>query len=211
MIWINKGLEPVAWTAKKATPGFKRYEAIPELRDALLEEQANICAYCMRRIPVQDDKIAESSKIEHLKSRTRYQHLDRDYNNMVICCPGNIDGTAHCDQSKADDEITFSPFNKAVQKSIKYSTKDGNISSSNLSWNNDINNVLCLNNKLLKETRAQVIEGLQLMLSKDKYSISELRKILSSWSVPTRKGYKPFCGIAIWYIEKKLNLLKQQS
>ncbi|MCX2479743.1 hypothetical protein OQY15_11655 [Pedobacter sp. MC2016-15] len=208
MIWINKGVEPIEWSEKKATPGFTKYEPIPALRDALLEEQKNICAYCMRRIPVKDAGITESSKIEHLKSRHRHPALDRDYNNMVVCCPGSIDGSAHCDKSKAHEDLTFSPFNTAVQKSIAYSTKDGTIKSSTPSWDTDINNVLCLNNARLKETRAKVIEGVQKVLSQKKFSAKELNKMLTDWSTPTAKGYKPFCGVVIWYIEKKLKLLK---
>lgn len=208
MIWINKGTEPIEWTEKKATPGFTEYEAIPELRDALLKEQEYICAYCMRRIPVKDSGIAETSKIEHLKSRHRYSALQLEYANMVICCPGSIDGTSHCDNSKDREDIVFSPFNKAVQQSITYGSKDGTIRSSTPSWDNDINNVLCLNNARLKQTRSEVIEGVQQVLSQKNYSVKELRKILNTWSNPTARGYKPFCGVVIWYIEKKLKLTK---
>ena len=41
---IVKGLEPLAWREFRNTPGVK-YEAKPELRDALIQEQGYICAY----------------------------------------------------------------------------------------------------------------------------------------------------------------------
>jgi hypothetical protein len=74
MIRINKGTEPAEWTAKKLTSGFNKYEPITELREALLEEQGYICAYCMRSIPIEvkDKNESETSKIEHINSRDSY-------------------------------------------------------------------------------------------------------------------------------------------
>ncbi|MFI3263358.1 MAG: hypothetical protein R3Y26_10715 [Rikenellaceae bacterium] len=54
----------------------------------------------MRRIPVKDLTIDTKTKIEHLKCRERYSDETLDYNNMVVCCPGSIDGKLHCDSCK---------------------------------------------------------------------------------------------------------------
>ena len=125
MVTIHKQPEPLAWINYRRTPGVA-YQALPELRQALLEEQGYICAYCMRRIPVRDrlpvrnDGISETSRIEHLQSQEHYTERALDYTNMVICCPGMIDGTAHCDRSKANHDISFTPLDSNVQSSISY-------------------------------------------------------------------------------------------
>lgn len=207
MIRINKGTEPVEWTAKKLTPNFKLYSAIPALRQALLEEQGYICAYCMRRIPVKDFNESETSKIEHIKSRDSYPNLQLNYDNMVICCPGNIKGNYHCDKSKGNLSITFSPFDISTQRSISYGTKNGSIKSNLLNINDDINTILFLNDSMLRANRFQELQGIISVLdkSKKKWKKPQLEIKLEEWSKISKNGnLKPYCGIVIWFLEKKL-------
>ena len=207
MIRINKGAEPIEWTRKKATPGFVEYEPIPELREALLKEQGYICAYCMREIPVKkkDSHLTETSKIEHLKCREHHSDFQLDYNNMVICCPGFIDGTAHCDKSKDNQEITFNIFHPGLQSSISYSTKDGKIKSTNLVWNNEIENILKLNNSMLKVNRKDALDGILMVLAKKKWRPAEISSKLDLWKTKDTNGkHKAYCGIVIWFLEKKV-------
>jgi uncharacterized protein (TIGR02646 family) len=207
MIRINKGAEPAEWTAKKLTSGFNKYESIAELREALLQEQGYICAYCMRKIPVEvkDRNESETSKIEHIKSRDSYHQLQLNYDNMVICCPGNINGEYHCDKSKGNRAITFSPFEISTQRSISYGTKDGTIKSNLSNINDDINSILCLNNGMLKANRFQELQGTISVLEKRKWKKAQLEIKLKDWSTISDKGMlKPYCGIVIWYLEKKL-------
>lgn len=207
MIRITKGHEPAEWTAYRKTPGAV-YHAIPELRDALLTEQGYLCAYCMRRIPVKDPDNSDTSRIEHIQPRTIYPHSELDYTNMVICCPGFINSSEHCDKSKNKQEISFTPFNINVQNSISYSTKDGTVQSSNDGWNTEMNDVLCLNNSLLKINRSQVLKGIRAILEKKKWKRAELENQLHHWSNPNADGKRsPYCGIVIWYLEKKLRQL----
>ncbi len=205
MIRIHKGTEPIEWTAKKLTPNFKSYSAIPELRHALLEEQGYICAYCMRRIPVKDFNESETSKIEHIKSRNSYPNLQLNYDNMVICCPGNINSDNHCDKSKDNLAISFSPFDVSTQQSISYGTKDGTIKSNLSNINDDINSILCLNNGMLKSNRFQELQGIFSVLDKKKWKKSQLEIKLYEWNKLSNDGtLKPYCGIVIWFLEKKL-------
>ncbi len=209
MIKINKGIEPIEWTRKKATPGFVEYEPIPELREALLKEQGYICAYCMREIPVnkKDHGLSETSKIEHIKCREHHPDLQLDYSNMVICCPGLIDGTAHCDKSKDNLEISFNIFHPSLQNSISYSTKDGKIKSSNLVWDNEIENILKLNNSMLKVNRKDALDGVISILEKKKWRKAEISSKLDLWKTKNTNGkHKPYCGIVIWFLEKRLRL-----
>lgn len=207
MIKINKGTEPKEWTKLNVTEGVTKYEAIPELRSALLRDQGYICAYCMRVIPVQkkDPNQSEDSKIEHIKPRTKYPAEERLYSNMVVCCPGYINSSDHCDKSKKSEEIHFSPFDHNVQESISYSSKDGAMKSTNTQWQKDIDEVICLNNPMLKVNRLQTLDGVKSILFKKKYSIKVLEEKLKEWGRPDAEGKrKAYCGVVIWYLEKKI-------
>ncbi|RQO66818.1 hypothetical protein DBR40_21425 [Pedobacter sp. KBW01] len=214
MITIIKGKEPEKWTEYVDTPGVNEYSPIPELRAALLKDQGNICAYCMRYIPVtkKDPGENETSKIEHIRSREHNKDLSLKYENMVICCPGYINSSAHCDKSKKSTEISFSPLDPGVQRSISYGMYDGKIKSSNGFWDDDINKIICLNNPLLKQNRGQTLEGVRNALSKTKFRAQDLKQKLDEWSQPDKEGkLRPYCGIVIWYLEKKLKSLAAQK
>ena len=204
MITINKGIEPVDWTTYRTTPGVT-YSAIASLRTALIEEQGYICAYCNRDIPVSKSENKETSRIEHIQCRDIYPSRQLDYTNMVACCPGFIDGTEHCDKSKENHHISFTPFNPNVHRSISYGSKEATIKSSNGIWDNEINTILKLNNKLLKKNRNETIGGVRAVLEKSKWRKAEIEAKLNEWNTKDGQGkYKPYCGVVIWYLEKKL-------
>lgn len=69
---IIKQSEPKEWMVYRRFTPEADYEANPELRKSLLEEQGYICAYCMRRIPVRDKNSNETSRIEHILSREKH-------------------------------------------------------------------------------------------------------------------------------------------
>jgi uncharacterized protein (TIGR02646 family) len=200
MIKIDKGPEPSEWTKYKLTPGVT-YSAIPELRKALLEEQGYLCAYCLGRIYDDPNK----TKIEHLKSRKNHPNLALDYHNMVVCCPGNLNGAFHCDTAKGDQDISFSPFSSSLQDSIRYSSKSGEISSSDENWDRELREVVKLNHNLLKANRLETLRGVIMALEQKQWRRNELRIKLDEWQRPHASGKKkPYCGIVIWFLKKKL-------
>lgn len=204
MITINKGNEPAEWTAYRNTPG-ATYQAIEPLRTALLNEQGHICAYCNRPIPVTNSENKETSRIEHIHCRDNYPERQLDYTNMVVCCPGFIDGTEHCDKSKKNHNISFTPFDPNVQQSVSYGAKEADIKSSNATWNNEIDTILKLNNKLLKKNRNETLDGVRAILDKKKWSRAHIENKLMEWTNIDNEGkYKAYCGIVIWYLNKKL-------
>ncbi|MBP6721355.1 MAG: hypothetical protein KA239_03470 [Bacteroidia bacterium] len=221
MIQINKGKEPAAWTAKCATPGFTKYAPIQELRDALIAEQFAICAFCMRRIPTKDqwrteESLAsgagldgterETSKIAHLQSRSRHPELQLKYWNMVAACPGMINGDAHCDKSQESDDVTLPLFKPSLQAAISYRTKDGEIKCAEPQWHQEMTEILKLNNALLKKCRWEVIEGVRRQIEAKKWKTTQLETILKEWENPDKEGkLKPFCGVVVWYLRKKLH------
>ena len=214
---INKGKEP---------NGLKEYRAIPganykdmsttckdELRDSLLKDQGYICAYCMRHIPANDKDSNTATKIEHIQCQTYHPDRDLDYTNMVICCPGVIDGAAakrqHCDTKKGESDITFDLFSDAFISTLSYGSKSGEITSSNTAYNKEINETLNLNYSLLKVNRARVIKAIQQSgIPKDnkgRWLKSDIIKLIKRWNNIGSDGkYKEYCGIAVWYLNKQL-------
>jgi hypothetical protein len=127
---------------------------------------------------------------------------------MVICCPGFIDGTEHCDKSKGNQEITFNIFLPSLQNSISYLTKDGTIKSSDPQWNSEIENILKLNNSMLKVNRKDALDGVISILEKKKWRKAEISSKLDLWKTKNTKGkHIPYCGIVIWFLEKKVRLI----
>lgn len=212
MILLQKRREPVEWTRKCATDGFTKYEAIPELREALIAEQFGLCAFCMRRIPVKDQAEKETSKIAHLLSRTRHPDQQLNYKNMVAACPGMINGTPHCDKSQESHDITLPLFRRSLQDSITYSSNDGAIKSQVPDWDAEIQNVLNLNNEMLKKNRSETLEGIRSVLDGKDWKLAQLKELLQHWENPGQDGLlKPYCGIVIWYLRRKIRLAENQA
>lgn len=209
MIRINKRDEPEAWRRKKETPGFTKYESIPELRDALLAEQGYICAYCMREIPTHDKGVSEYYKIEHMQSRNDRPDLQLEYGNLVICCPGYINAEDHCDKLKNGNSVTFSLFNDYFPNTISYSTKTGDISSSNTVLNKEMEDLLNLNNEMLAANRLNALDGVRQILENKKWKKAKLQEKLEEWINPDNNGRKKaYCGIVIWYLKRKIRLAR---
>ena len=218
MIRVYKGLEPKEWTQYRKTPGAV-YQSFDFLTRALLEEQGYLCAYCMRRIPHRDKvdgKLTqEDHRIEHIKCRERYPDLQLEYANMVVCCPGHIGDEKHCDKSKDDDEISFSPMEQASVDTIAYRS-DGRIFSTNTDYDKEINHVLNLNTALLVRNRRSAIEEvIRLINTRQKgkpWTIAILKQYISKYSSKHNNNgkmqYIPYCGIVLYYLNKKLNQCK---
>lgn len=228
MILITKNKEPREWTEYRNTPGVD-YQAIPELVQSLLKEQGYICAYCMRRIP-QRDKLykkdgnsfvwtSENHRVEHIKSREQHDDLKLEYTNMVVCCPGHIGTEDHCDRLKGANDISFTPTSKQFIDTVKYKT-DGTIFSIDEVYNEEMNKILNLNTDLLRRNRysmlTEIITQINATCKKgktwDKKTLEYyLRKYSERHSERDEEGvkekYYAYCGIVIWYIQKKLRTL----
>ncbi len=208
MIKIEKTSEPHSWTAHRLTEGAK-YDATSDLRNALLADQGYICAYCMRRIPVQDKGTTETTRIEHIvpqSSLSREQAMD--YRNMVICCPGAITSTSkkecHCDRRKKETPISFTPLDQNFIDTLSYNA-DGSIISSNPIYNQELNTVLNLNEKMLKANRKAVRNQMIASLVKRGWKKGDIEKVLTVYKERDSEGKKKeYCGVVISYLSKKL-------
>lgn len=211
MILMKKRKEPDAWLKYRLTPGVD-YQSIPELVESLYKEQGYICAYCMRRVPHRDSVSNEDHRIEHMLSREKHDDKKLDYNNMVICCPGHIGAEDHCDKKKGSDDISFSLLDSVFINSLSYSN-DGSIKSSNDIYDKELNETLNLNTALLKANRksmiGELVKGIQsYVIRNGKLDKSFLNRMIDKYSHMYSKDgkqvYHPYCGVAIYYLRRKL-------
>ena len=131
------------------------------LENALLAEQRGVCAYCQRVLKEFSIEHHCEQSICNGKNGTEDRRLD--YKNLFAVChdksqPSN---EKHCDRKKAQLAteprssllpIGLNPLNEAHMRSIKYHST-GKIESSNTKYDAEVNEVLNLNIKYLKEAR----------------------------------------------------------
>ncbi len=91
-----------------------------DVKKSLLNEQGGLCAYCMTRISITNNKAFDTSKIEHFKPQSKFKKLELDYNNMLLVCSGKYDGFETCDTSKKDSIIKLNPTNYSTLINIRY-------------------------------------------------------------------------------------------
>lgn len=88
-----------------------------------------------------------------------------------------------------------------------YSTKDGTIKCGIEQYDTEINEILNLNHSLLKNNRKSTLKGvIQQLQKKRRWKATQIRNLLSHWNAKDRDGrYKPYNGIVVWYLKKKLS------
>jgi uncharacterized protein (TIGR02646 family) len=216
---IKKGKEPKILTEYKSTPNatYMGFGSKDIVRKALIKEQKGICAYCNGRISAEYDIVLKKYKtdIEHYKSRELYPHLQLEYSNMLGVCTGNESddsGIRHCDKNRPEkSELSINPFHKNIETYVKYSSL-GVIYSENLEYNIDLNDILNLNFKRLKDNRKRVydivVQRMKQYFPKKKnesWLISEVKSEIKYWEELDEAGnLKPFCQVAISYLQNKL-------
>ena len=215
---IDKKPEPQEWKAYRETPGV-RYQPIPSLADALLEEQGFICAYCERRIPHQDAPGGENHRIDHLtpqmKARQDGDDSDLLYENMVICCPGNIANNKdyyHCDKYKGHKDLMISPLNAGMMGTIRF-TVSGRIKSTDPKLDVELNEGgLNLNNDFLLQHRQEAWLTVVEKLTKMGWTKKHVKDVLALWEnkhnikykEEEHQAYYPFCSMICYLLKKKL-------
>ena len=216
---IDKGPEPREWKNFRKTPGV-RYQSSPFLRDALLEEQGFICAYCERRIPHPDVPAEEDHRIDHLTPQTMARKegddSDLDYDNMVICCPGNIANNKdyyHCDKAKGSKPLTISPLRADMMGTIRF-TPTGIIKSTDAKLDEELNEKgLNLNNYYLVQNRQETWNTVIEKLNDIGWTKRHVEAVLAFWKSRHPINYKgevhqafnPYCSIICYMLKKKLD------
>lgn len=170
------------------------------LKQALLNEQHYLCAYCMQRISF------DSMTIEHWACQDNYPSLQLDYKNLLAVCAGKCGKDKHCDKQKDNQDICFNPANSQhhCQLKIGYRTKNGKIFSEHEEFNKQLNETLNLNLLLLMNNRKACLDAEVEALNKKKSSNKWPKEFLQEQLVKYQSSSIPYKGIIIWFLEKRL-------
>ncbi len=179
---------------------------------SLLNEQGWVCGYCQQQI-----KNISRASIEHFceqsicNGQNGTEDLRLSYSNMMAVCPGDAGlYQLHCDAKKATFAntprlpIQVSPWNHAHMAAIKY-TSTGIVDSSFERHAAEINEVLNLNLKLLKEKRKdKYLAFFSVSKYKDRTKEKEkMRRLLQSdLQKNGNKFSNDFPGLSEWMIQK---------
>lgn len=175
-----------------------------EIRESLLQEQGCICCYCMSRIE------AESSQIEHWLAQSCHEQQRFDYGNMLAVCEGNK-GTSpssqHCDRKKGDRDLKYNPANPEhrIEDRVRY-LRDGSITSDDPDFDNQINEVLNLNFRRLRDNRKNAYDGLIISLGRSKRVLTrrQIQNLIEQWTTPINGKLRPYCCVVIYFLRKRL-------
>lgn len=220
MRYIQKKDEPGSLTQyrKNANAYFDGYKGKNDVRENLLKEQGYLCGYCMRRL-----KNYKEVKIEHVVTQSMLKANEREtlnYKIMLGVCYGNEkkgrpDKFLTCDAHRHNKDLKVNPYDRNCIKMIAYKP-DGFIYSEDKEINEDLNSTLNLNydgaDVYLMKNRREVLkackEKLRTIQKNGVWKQSILEKMLQEYEEPDGQGYlKPYSGIAIWYLKKRLNKL----
>lgn len=213
---IEKGREPRSLAEHRNNGGDFDGLNKKELRQQLFEEQGGICCYCMRRI--KNDDFQTSTKIEHVKSQLNHPNLQLKYQNLLLACTGSEGKTKimqTCDTYKGEKDLSFNPSNKSrnIEPLIKY-LPNGEIRSTDPVIDKELDNVLNLNTKDLRDTREWYYKTMKNKIKQigDEYkgrSIPQRLFETEKEQLLTKFGGKfpEFCMVGVYLLNKKLNSL----
>ncbi|GEM_PF-1121481 len=197
---------------KKPHHSYENYVEKDDLRQKLHSEQNGLCCYCMSQIQT---PTADKMVIEHFKPQSKYPELQLEYTNLLASCTGGQNGLKHlrhCDETKKETEIALNPNDKKVMQLIKFDA-NGTVFTENLKLNIELDNILCLNIRTLKQQRRAIIDGINSLISsefKSKIiSKSYLINKINFWKDIDSKGFaKEYCQVAIYVLQKKLSKIQ---
>ncbi len=190
-----------------------------QVREALMQEQGHLCAYCMCRIP--DEQILENDQnvsrvcIEHWQARSQKnvtgENKGLDYNNMLAVCSGNVNMRKKryytCDRKRGDRPLTVNPLVAATLETIFYH-EDGRIESRDEAINRDLQETLNLNccdgGMTLPTNRKKALDSMQEELYKlggDFYE--NCQEQLAFWTEEADPK-TPYVGIIISWLKESL-------
>lgn len=159
----------------------------------------------MQRIRPQGDAM----KIEHWRCRERHPQDALRYRNLLGACRGNEGqppSQQTCDTRKGNADLSRNPCEArhSVEAFVSY-TGDGRIISRDGRFHQELNQVLNLNHPFLVSNRKAVLAGLHHALPRQgNLAGSVLQRMLHDWSTPADGQLRPFCGVVIYWLRKRL-------
>lgn len=199
-----------------------------QVREALMQEQGHLCAYCMHRIPderiLQEDTDLSDAYLEHWQSRSSArgtgENKGLDYQNLLAVCSGNEKApgatgrrkSRHltCDKKRGNAPLTVDPLDAATLATISY-TSDGKIRSSDPIIHDDLNIRLNLNCSeeavTLPENRKAVLDTIQEQVFQEEDLLQACMDQLHIWENETDPK-TPYIGIVIWWLREQIHALQ---
>jgi uncharacterized protein (TIGR02646 family) len=131
------------------------------LKKSLLKEQGWVCGYCQQKLRIDNMKIEHFCEQSICNGSGTSQDKRLDYTNLMAVCIGSYGyNELHCDASKANFNsgsglpIEVSPWIVAHMRSLKYHST-GVLDSTKTRFTDEINRILNLNIKYLKDRRKE--------------------------------------------------------
>lgn len=200
------------------------------IRKQLLAEQKHLCAYCMRRIGEEDQRMSQPVSIEHWLPISADATKALDYDNMMLSCDGGRqiinDDEPHilsCDAAKGNKIITINPHNKDQMQKIRYD-REGRIFvfPEDQELQNDIDHVLNLNGeidpngKMIRDTSSALVysrrqayqnyeEYIKRLGKKGKITAAILKKKIEE--ITSAEECMEFAGVWLFFLQRKLKSL----
>ncbi len=214
----NQRNEPQSLRAYRDTTPNATYSGFTDsdhhLKNALLNEQGHICAYCNGRIStIMNAVFKPKIEIEHYLPQEKNPELSLKYENLLGVCNGvTKEFNEHCDKSKKSSLLKkLDPRHPSVESLVVYSLKGEILSSSkNEDVGNDIK-LLNLNDSFLIKVRKQVIDEALALLKKEypnrQWTKYLFDKEIEKWQSKYKGKFRPYCQAAIWFLE----LLKKSN
>ncbi|MCK6523764.1 hypothetical protein L6R49_20325 [Myxococcota bacterium] len=202
----GKPLVPEDWALLK--------DCAEAVREALARDQEGLCAYCGVRLIRSGG--ANTMTIEHHTPRAVDVSQMFEWSNLLGVCPGrttyNGRQILHCDKSRAPKHLlSFHPVDDALRipnelrvhlRGSSGKGRLGSIVAHSPEANSDVAE-LNLNAEPLIENRAEVIDRLRRLLSKDG-SEAHMRRLYRTFTTPTADGLPSYAHVAEAYLRRKL-------
>jgi uncharacterized protein (TIGR02646 family) len=224
--YITKAAEPHAFLnwkrTMKASPQNLEYDNLPgeithAIKESLLNEQAFLCAYTLRRLNGADD-----CHIEHIQPQNNQPDLTLDYANMAACFPRSGGDKSHgygapfkAGVAVALNENFVSPHRHDCERRFRYDNQGGIHTREGDEAAAQTIQILGLDNQKLTELRRRAVEtyGLTLRPSREHKSTkpksaAQARQFAEEVLKPDAAGrLTPFCvvlrQVALEYAEKE--------
>ncbi|MFI3169670.1 MAG: retron system putative HNH endonuclease [Faecalibacterium sp.] len=238
MISISKNAEPTGLAnlrqnaIRKNLPPKVAFKTLrgplkSKVRLSLQEEQGQLCAYCMCRIPRADVSPGIAPVIlEHVfpRSPTGGDDIGQglDYNNLVAVCNGNkaehgtrVFADLTCDAHKENSLFkAINPCDASTLSTIYYEL-DGTITSNDCEVQSDLVDTLNLNcpsSPLIserKESLSSLILDIENVCAGDEFAVLEYcQTLLNAFTTETTLK-TPYAGILIWYLKDMIAALTE--
>jgi uncharacterized protein (TIGR02646 family) len=185
MRFIQKGTPPevaVELRARKARWGEEGKGEKAILREAAIDEQRGLCAYCNGRL-----KRDHTTTLEHWRPRSDDKTEHFDWLNLLAVCPGGTSRDLHCDKSRGDKPLILNPASRSpsTEQLVEY-YDDGHVGSEDSDVEAELESTLNLNAALLVRWRRATVDAITQELAAAESQGSQAAKLRATKALLAR-------------------------